>query len=66
MGGLEQVTNPLYLFIDGPFKDLTIKFVALFVVISGLEFGLVFLKNYITRKRKMADLDDKISRWTDL
>jgi hypothetical protein len=48
---LTQCYAPIFSWIAGPFHSLVLKFIALFLIVEGMEIGLVFLKAYIARRR---------------
>lgn len=61
---LDDVLSPIYMWISGPYKKIALMFIALFVVINGLELALSFLSSYLTPegrvKRRVEKMYDDI------
>lgn len=47
---LNDCLPALFSWISGPYHSLIIKFAAVFLLIEGLELGVIFLRSYIERK----------------
>lgn len=55
-----QVWKPITDWISGPYRELAIKFIAFFIVVSGLDLALAYLPGYIERRRGA-----RFSKWVD-
>lgn len=57
---METAIGPIFQWISGPFRNIAIMYVAMFVVLGALEIGIAEVKAFMKRKEtdnyaKMAE-----------
>lgn len=55
---INEVLEPIFTWISGPYRSIALMFVALFLIVGGMEIGISYVKAYMKRREtdRYADM----------
>lgn len=49
---INEVLEPIFTWISGPYRSIVLMYVALFIVVGALDIGVSYVKAYMERRER--------------